>query len=232
MIKLRPADERGGGNHGWLNTSHTFSFSNYYDPEHMGFRDLRVINEDRVAAGRGFGEHGHRDMEILSYVVSGGLVHKDSMGNGEVIRPHEWQRMSAGTGVRHSEANASETEPVHFYQIWIMPEADSIEPGYEQKLFAPEDKTGKLKLVASPGGREGSLKIHQDVSVYNALLRDGDEVEHQLDAGRHAWLQVIKGTVSLKGNRLAAGDGAAISEESSLTIQADEDSEVILFDLA
>jgi redox-sensitive bicupin YhaK (pirin superfamily) len=232
MIKLRPADERGGGNHGWLNTSHTFSFSNYYDPRHMGFRDLRVINEDRVAAGRGFGEHGHSDMEILSYVVSGGLEHKDSMGNGEVIRPHEWQRMSAGTGVRHSEANASATEPVHFYQIWIMPEAEGIEPDYEQKLFAPEDKTGKLKLVASPGGREGSLKIQQNVSVYNAILKDGDAVEHQLDAGRHAWLQVIKGTVSLKGNKLAAGDGAAISEESSLSIQAGEDSEVILFDLA
>lgn len=232
MIKLRPANERGGGDHGWLNTSHTFSFSNYYDPRHMGFRDLRVINEDRVAAGRGFGEHGHRDMEILSYVVSGGLAHQDSMGNGEVIRPHEWQRMSAGTGVRHSEANASGTEPVHFYQIWIMPEADGIEPGYEQKLFAPEDKTGKLKLVASPGGREGSLQIHQNVSVYNAILKGGDEVEHRLDAGRHAWLQVIKGTVSLQGNKLAAGDGAAISEESALTIQAGEDSEVILFDLA
>jgi hypothetical protein len=232
MIKVRHANERGGGNHGWLNTRHTFSFSDYYDPGHMGFRDLRVINEDRVAAGQGFGAHGHRDMEILSYVVSGGLEHQDSMGNGEVIRPHEWQRMSAGTGVRHSEANASATEPVHFYQIWIMPEAEGIEPGYEQKLFAPEDKTGRLKLVASRDGREESLRIHQNVSVYNAILASGAAVEHQLGADRHAWLQVIKGTVELNGNKLDAGDGAAVSEESALTIQAGDDSEVILFDLA
>ena len=232
MITIRRADERGGGNHGWLNTRHTFSFSDYYDPRHMGFRDLRVINEDRVAPGRGFGTHGHRDMEILSYVISGGLEHRDSMGNGEVIHPHEWQRMSAGTGVRHSEANASPTDPVHFYQIWILPEAEGIRPDYEQKLFAPEAKTGKLKLVASREGQEGSLKIHQNVSVYNALLRSGDVVEHTLGGGRHAWLQVIKGTVGLNGNKMSAGDGAAISEESALTIQADDDSEVILFDLA
>ena len=232
MITLRPANERGGGDHGWLNTRHTFSFSDYYDPRHMGFRDLRVINEDRVAPGRGFGAHAHRDMEILSYVVSGGLEHKDSMGNGEVIRPHEWQRMSAGTGVRHSEANASPSEPVHFYQIWILPEAEGIPPGYEQRLFAPEDKTGRLRLVASRDGREGSLKIHQDVSVYNAILGSGDAVEYRLGAGRHAWLQVIKGAVGLNGNRLSAGDGAAISEESALTIQASDDSEVVLFDLA
>ncbi len=232
MIKIRPANERGGGNHGWLNTRHTFSFSDYYDPRHMGFRDLRVINEDRVAPGQGFGPHGHRDMEILSYVVSGGLKHQDSMGHGEVIRPHEWQRMSAGTGVHHSEANASRTEPVHFYQIWILPEVEGIAPGYEQKLFAPEEKTGKLKLIASRDGREGSLKIHQDVSVYNAVLRNGDEVEHQLGPGRHAWLQVIKGTVEMNGNKLGAGDGAAVSEESALAIRASADSELILFDLA
>jgi redox-sensitive bicupin YhaK (pirin superfamily) len=232
MITLRPAKERGGGDHGWLNTRHTFSFSDYYDPRHMGFRDLRVINEDRVAPGRGFGTHGHQDMEILSYVVSGGLEHQDSMGNGEVIRPHEWQRMSAGTGVRHSEANASPTEPVHFYQIWILPEAEGITPGYEQRLFAPEDKIGKLKLVASRDGREGSLKIHQDVSVYNAILKSGDEAEHQLGAGRHAWLQVIKGAVGLNGNRLSAGDGAAVSEETSLRVSASEDAEIMLFDLA
>lgn len=232
MIKLRPARERGGGNHGWLDTRHTFSFSNYYDPRYMGFRDLRVINEDRVAPGRGFGAHEHRDMEILSYVVSGGLEHQDSMGNGEVIRPHEWQRMSAGTGVRHSEVNASESEPVHFYQIWILPEAEGVKPGYEQRLFAPEDKTGRLKLVASPDGREGSLQIHQNVSVYNAILKSGDVVEHQLGAGRHAWLQVVEGAVGLNGHNLEAGDGAAISEESALTIQAGAGSEVILFDLA
>jgi quercetin 2,3-dioxygenase len=232
MITIRTANERGGANHGWLDTRHTFSFSDYYDPRHMGFRSLRVINEDRVAPGAGFGTHGHRDMEILSYVVSGGLGHRDSMGNGEVIRPHEWQRMSAGTGVRHSEMNASKTEPVHFLQIWLIPEAEGIRPGYEQKLFAPEEKSGRLRLVASRDGREGSLKIHQDVSVYNALLKGGEAVEHRLEAGRHAWLQVVKGTVELNGNKLGGGDGASVSEESKLTIRASDDSEVILFDLA
>jgi redox-sensitive bicupin YhaK (pirin superfamily) len=198
----------------------------------MGFRSLRVINEDRVTPGQGFGEHSHRDMEILSYVITGGLGHRDSMGNGEVIRPHEWQRMTAGTGVRHSEMNASQTEPVHFLQVWIIPEAEGIEPGYEQKLFAPEEKSGRLRLVASRDGREGSLKIHQDVSVYNALLKGGEAIEHRLEAGRHAWLQVVKGAVELNGQKLDAGDGAAVSEESKLTIQAGDDSEVILFDLA
>jgi hypothetical protein len=198
----------------------------------MGFRSLRVINEDRVAPGRGFGTHGHRDMEILSYVVSGGLGHSDSMGTAEVIRPNEWQRMTAGTGVRHSEMNASKTEPVHFFQIWIVPEAENIRPGYEQKLFAPEEKSGRLRLVASHDGREGSLKIHQDVSVYNSLLKAVEAVEHQLEAGRHAWLQVVKGAVELNGNKLGDGDGASVSEESMLTIRAGDDSEVILFDLA
>jgi redox-sensitive bicupin YhaK (pirin superfamily) len=232
MITVRLAKERGGGDHGWLNTRHTFSFSDYYDPRHMGFRSLRVINEDRVAPGRGFGTHGHRDMEILSYVVSGGLEHRDSMGNGEVIRPHEWQRMSAGTGVRHSEANASAEEPVHFYQIWILPESEGIRPGYEQRLFAPEEKAGRLRLVASGDGREGSLKIHQDVSVYNAVLKAGEEVEHRPESGRHAWLQVVRGSVELNGNGLGAGDGAAVSDEGALTIRAADDSEVILFDLS
>ena len=232
MITIRTANERGGADHGWLNTKHTFSFSDYYDPRHMGFRSLRVINEDRVEPGRGFGTHGHRDMEILSYVVSGGLGHRDSMGKSEVIRPHEWQRMTAGTGVRHSEMNASKTEPVHFLQIWIMPEAEGIRPGYEQKLFAPEEKSGRLRLVASRDGREGSLKIHQDVSVYNTLLKGGETVEHWLELGRHAWLQVVKGAVELNGNKLNAGDGASVSEESALTISAVDDSEVILFDLA
>jgi redox-sensitive bicupin YhaK (pirin superfamily) len=198
----------------------------------MGFRSLRVINEDRVEPGCGFGTHGHRDMEILSYVISGGLGHRDSMGKSEVIRPHEWQRMTAGTGVRHSEMNASKTEPVHFFQIWIVPEAENIRPGYEQKLFAPEEKSGRLRLVASHDGREGSLKIHQDVSVYNALLKGGEAVEHRLEPGRHAWLQVVKGSVELNGNKLGAGDGAAVSEESTLTIRAGDDSEVILFNLA
>jgi len=232
MITLRPARERGHADHGWLDTRHTFSFSSYYDPRHMGFRALRVINEDRVAPGQGFGTHGHRDMEILSYVVSGGLEHRDSMGNGAVIRRHEWQRMSAGTGVRHGEANASATEPVHFLQIWVEPEAEGIEPGYEQKLFAPEEKIGRLKLVASRDGREGSLTIHQDVSLYNAILKGGETVEHRLAPGRHAWLQVVKGAFEFNGNRVDAGDGAAVSSESALTIRALEDGEVILFDLA
>ena len=235
MITIRPAHERGGGNHGWLDTRHTFSFSNYYDPRHMGFRSLRVINEDRVAPGQGVGAHSHSDMEILSYVVSGGLGHRDSMGNGEVVRPHEWQRMTAGTGVRHSEMNASDAEPVHFFQVWIMPEAEGIEPGYEQRLFAPEEKAGRLRLVASRDGREGSLKIHQDVSVYNALLKGGEAVEHQLAAGRHAWLQVVRGAVELNGTGLGAGDGAAVSEETALAVRAGADAadaEVILFDLA
>jgi quercetin 2,3-dioxygenase len=232
MITVRRAGERGGGNHGWLNTRHTFSFSDYYDPRHMGFRDLRVINEDRVAPGQGFGAHGHRDMEILSYVVSGGLEHRDSMGNGAVIRPHEWQRMSAGTGVRHSEANASESEPVHFYQIWILPETDGIRPSYEQKLFSPEEKTGKLKLVASRDGREGSLKIHQDVKVYNSMLASGDEVFYQPGADRHAWVQVIKGEVNVNDTTLLAGDGVAISAETAINIKAGEEAEIILFDLA
>jgi redox-sensitive bicupin YhaK (pirin superfamily) len=232
MITVRRAGERGGGNHGWLNTRHTFSFSDYYDPRHMGFRNLRVINEDRVAPGQGFGTHGHSDMEILSYVVSGGLEHRDSIGNGEVIHPHEWQRMSAGTGVRHSEANASKTEPVHFYQIWIMPEAEGIKPGYEQKIFAPAEKTGKLTLVASREGNDGSLTIHQDVKVYNSLLNAGDEVSHQLGGDRHAWVQVVRGEVAVNGTPLQAGDGAAISDELSLNLKASEEAEIILFDLA
>jgi hypothetical protein len=232
MITIRPANERGGGNHGWLDTRHTFSFSDYYDPRHMGFRALRVINEDRVAPGTGFGTHGHRDMEILSYVVSGGLAHRDSTGNAEVLRPHEWQRMTAGRGVRHSEMNASKTEPVHFYQIWILPESEGLRPGYEQKSFAPEEKTGKLKLVAARDAREGSLKIHQDVSVYNAILKADEQVEHRLAGGRHAWLQVVRGAVELNGNRLGAGDGAAVSEEEALAIRAVEEAEITLFDLA
>lgn len=232
MITVRPANRRGGADHGWLKTRHTFSFSSYFDPQHMGFRALRVINEDEVAAGEGFGTHGHSDMEILSYVVEGGLEHRDSMGNGEVIRPHEWQRMSAGTGVRHSEFNASEAEPVHFYQIWILPEARGIEPGYEQRLFAPEEKTNRLRLVASRGGDEGSLTINQDVRVYDSLLAAGESLSHQLEAGRHAWVQVVSGAVTVNGTPLSAGDGAALSDETALDIKADRDAEFILFDLA
>lgn len=232
MITVRRSNERGGGNHGWLKTRHTFSFSDYYDPRHMGFRDLRVINEDWVAPDNGFGTHGHRDMEILTYVISGGLRHRDSMGNGEVIRPNEWQRMTAGTGVRHSEINASVTEPVHLYQIWILPEAEGIRPGYEQKMFPPEEKTGKLRLIASREASDGSLKIHQDVKVYNSLLKGGDEVVHQLGSHRHAWVQVVRGAVTVNDTPLSVSDGAAISSEETLTIRAGEEAEIILFDLA
>ncbi|HEY0077331.1 MAG TPA: pirin family protein [Pyrinomonadaceae bacterium] len=232
MITLRPADERGHANYGWLDTSYTFSFSDYFDPRHMGFRHLRVINEDHIAPGQGFGAHGHRDMEILTYVVSGGLQHRDSMGNGAVIHPHEWQRMSAGTGVRHSEFNASESEPVHLLQIWILPETEGIKPSYDQKIFAPEEKTGKLRLVASKSGSDGSLKIHQNVSLYNAILRSGETVRHQLEAGRHAWVQVVKGAIELNGKMMKAGDGAAASDEPSLDLAATEDAEILLFDLA
>jgi quercetin 2,3-dioxygenase len=232
MIKVRPAAERGHANHGWLDSRHTFSFANYYDPRFMGFSDLRVINEDRVAPGQGFGTHGHRDMEILSYVIEGGLEHRDSMGNGEVIRPHEWQRMTAGTGVRHSEFNASETDKVHFLQIWILPEKENLTPGYEQKMFAPEEKTGKLKLVASRGGDDGSLNINQDVRLYNGILPAGTELKQELAAERNAWVQIIKGEIELNGVKLTAGDGAAVSEETLLTFKANQDSEVLLFDLA
>jgi redox-sensitive bicupin YhaK (pirin superfamily) len=232
MIALRKSNERGQANHGWLDTRHTFSFANYYDPRFMGFRTLRVINEDKVAPAQGFGTHAHSDMEILSYVISGGLAHRDSMGNGETIHPGEWQRMSAGSGVRHSEFNASETEPVHFLQIWILPESEGIEPSYEQKLFLSDDKIGKLKLVASHDARDGSLKIHQDVSLYNGILRAGDKLEQKLEAGRSAWVQVIKGEIELDNVKLQAGDGAAITDEESLKFEANEESEILLFDLA
>jgi redox-sensitive bicupin YhaK (pirin superfamily) len=232
MIALRKSNARGHANHGWLDTHYSFSFSNYYDPRFMGFRSLRVINEDRVAPAQGFGTHGHNDMEILTYVVSGSLEHRDSMGNGEVIHPNEWQRMSAGTGVRHSEFNASESEPVHLLQIWLLPERENITPSYEQKLFAPEDKTGKLKLVASSDARENSLKIHQDVSLYNGILQAGDKIEQKLAAGRGAWIQVIKGEITVNNSKMQAGDGAAITDEEVLIIESDQESEILLFDLA
>lgn len=232
MIALRKSNDRGHADHGWLDTHHTFSFANYYDPQFMGFRDLRVINEDRVAPGKGFGTHSHRDMEILSYVISGGLAHRDSMGNGETIKPNEWQHMSAGTGVRHSEFNASETDPVHFLQIWLLPQRENITPNYEQKMFAPKEKTGRLKLVASPDARDGSLKIYQNVSLYNSVLPAGERLEHKLESGRHAWIQVIKGELDLNNVKMEAGDGAAVSNEESLTLKANQESEFLLFDLA
>jgi len=233
MIKIRWANERGGGNYGWLTTSYTFSFNDYYDERFMGFRDLRVINEDFVDAGRGFPTHGHADMEILTYVIEGALAHKDSSGGDGVIRPHEIQRMSAGTGIRHSEANASDTEKVHLLQIWILPEAKGIAPGYEQKYFAPEEKQGKLKLIASRGGDDNSVKINQDVAVHSSILSDNEKVSHGLPENRHAWIQVVKGSLELNGETLNSSDGAAVSEATSLEIKAlENETEFLLFDLA
>lgn len=233
MLQVIKSNERGHANHGWLNTYHTFSFANYYNPEMMGFRSLRVINEDRVTAGQGFGTHGHEDMEILSYVVEGAIAHKDSTGGEEILRPHEWQRMTAGSGIRHSEYNPSKTENLHFYQIWILPEKDDLEAGYEQKMFAPEEKSGKLKLVASNDSRSGSLKINQDVSVFDSILNEGEEVAYDLTENRYGFLQVVKGSLEVNGEKLSASDGAAISAESALTIKATEnETEFILFDLA
>jgi quercetin 2,3-dioxygenase len=230
-ITMRRAAERGHADHGWLDTWHTFSFSDYYDPRFMGFRALRVINEDFVAPGRGFPTHAHRDMEIITYVLEGALQHKDSLGTGSTIRPGEVQRMSAGTGVRHSEANPSADEPVHLLQIWIEPAKEGIEPGYEQKVFADADKRGRLRLVASPDGREGSMTIHQDARVYVTVLAPGEKVVHQLATGRHAWVQVARGALTLDGRRLAHGDGAGVSGEPSLTLVGDTEAEALLFDL-
>ena len=231
MIKIRRANERGHANHGWLDTYHTFSFADYYDPAQMGFRDLRVINEDFIKADQGFGTHGHRDMEIITYVIEGAISHRDSMGNGETVRPHEVQRMTAGTGVRHSEFS-SPTEPTHMLQIWILPEQQNLEPSYEQRVFSPDDKRGKLRLVASRGGTDGSVHINQDVRLYASILNDGESVSHELADGRHAWLQVISGEIELGGERLLTGDGAAISSETLIEIKGRADnSEFLLFDL-
>ena len=232
MITVRKSNDRGVGRHGWLTSHHTFSFANYYDPQHMGFRDLRVINEDTVAPGRGFGAHQHDNMEIISIVLEGALAHRDSTGGEGVLRRGEVQRMSAGTGVVHSEFNGSEREPVHFFQIWIIPERDGIEPGYEQKLFPEEERRGKLRLLVAPGGVDGALNIHQDARLYSAILDDGQRVEHQLASGRGAWLQVARGSVELNGTTLEQGDGAAIEEETALAITSKGASEVLLFDLA
>jgi len=230
MITIRKASERGHFNHGWLDTYHTFSFADYYDPEHMGFRSLRVINDDRVAAGNGFGSHPHRDMEIITYVLSGALAHKDSMGTGSIIKPGEVQRMSAGTGVVHSEKNPSATDEVHLLQIWILPERRGIKPEYEQKAFSVDERTGNLRVVASPDGREGSVTIHQDVSLYATILKEGQSVTHTFSPQRAGWIQVAKGSVEVNGQKLEAGDGAAIEDEKSVTI-AGRDGEVLLFDL-
>jgi len=231
MITRRLAQDRGHAQHGWLDSYHTFSFADYYDPRHMGFRTLRVINEDRVQPGKGFGTHPHRDMEIISYVLEGALAHKDSLGTGSVIRPGEVQRMTAGTGVTHSEFNPSRTEPVHFLQIWLLPERAGLPPSYEQRAFPTEEKQGRLRLVASPDGREGSVTIHQAVDLYASLLAPGQAVTHRLTPGRHAWVQVLRGTIRLNDTALSAGDGAAASEEALLTMTATDPAEVLLFDL-
>lgn len=231
MITLRPAADRGNFDHGWLKTHHTFSFSDYYDPRHMGFRSLRVMNEDWVAPGQGFGMHPHRDMEIITYVLSGALEHRDSLGNGEVLRPGEFQRMSAGTGIRHSEFNPSADEPVHLYQIWLLPRTAGLTPSYEQKAFPAQEQPNRLRIVASPDARDGSLTINQDASVYLAQLESGKSVDHALAEGRHAWLQVLRGSVRLNDQLLATSDGAAVSDERSLRIEAIEPAEIMLFDL-
>ena len=230
MIDLRPAHERGHANHGWLDTWHTFSFASYYDPRHMGVSVLRVINDDTVAPGAGFGTHGHENMEIISYVLSGGLAHQDSMGFGTVIRPGEVQRMSAGTGVTHSEYNASQTEPVKFLQIWILPDRQGIEPGYEQKAYHDE-LNGRLRLVASPDGRDNSLTLHQDAELYASRLKAGEEVEYVPAKGRTTYLHVARGEVSLNGNDLSGGDGATVREEKTLHLLARGEAEVLLFNL-
>ena len=233
MITIRPAQDRGTANFGWLDSRHTFSFGSYYDSNHVGFADLRVINEDKVTPGQGFGTHAHRDMEIISYVLEGALEHKDSIGTGSVIRPGDVQRMSAGTGIQHSEFNASSTEPVHFLQIWILPEQQGIEPGYEQKTFAEAEKRGILRLVGSRDGRDGSITIHQDVNLYATVLQEGETVSHSLAEGRVAWLQVARGAVQVNDQMLTAGDGAAIAQEEQITLQgASNDAEVLLFDMA
>jgi redox-sensitive bicupin YhaK (pirin superfamily) len=231
MITIRRSNERGHANHGWLDTNFTFSFADYYDPRFMGFRDLRVINEDRIEPAQGFPTHGHRDMEIITYVIDGELSHRDSMGNGETIRPHEVQRMTAGTGVLHSEYS-SPTEKTHLLQIWILPEKQNLQPSYEQTYFAPEEKTGKLRLVASRGGDDGSVRINQDVRLYASILAVGGVVTHDLEPGRHAWIQLISGSLDVNGEKLEPGDGAAISDESALTLRSlAGNTEFLLFDL-
>ena len=232
MITIRHAKERGVANFGWLDSRHTFSFGEYYDPAKMGFGPLRVINEDRVSPGQGFGTHGHKDMEIISYVLEGALEHKDSIGTGSVIRPGDVQVMSAGTGIRHSEFNHSKTEPVHFLQIWVMPDRQGIAPRYEQKTFPDAEKRGRLRLVGSSDGRDGSVVIYQDVELLASLLTAGEKVTHALASGRKSWIQVVRGAVALNGRDLAAGDGAAVANEPDLSITAKVDNtELLVFDL-
>src|SRR5438477_5449839 len=232
MINIRKSNDRGHADHGWLNTRFTFSFADYYDPKHVQFRTLRVMNDDRIAGGGGFPMHPHRDMEIVTYVLEGALEHRDSMGNGSVIKPGDIQYMSAGTGVTHSEFNASETKPVHLYQIWMFPEKQALKPAYGQKKFGEAEKRGKLRLVVSPDGRDGSVKIRQDNDLYAAVLAKGETVKHELKPERHAYVQVARGSVTLNGAKLDEGDGAAISDEKAVELTGEKDAEVLLFDLA
>ena len=232
MIQIRKAADRGHANHGWLDTYHTFSFADYQDPKHMSFRSLRVINEDRVEPGQGFGTHEHRDMEIITCILEGELEHKDSMGNGAVIRPGEVQRMSAGTGVTHSEFNPSKTQPVHLLQIWILPEKKDLTPSYEQREFKAQNRKNRLCLVASGKPREDAVKIHQDADLYSSLLDGGKKLEYGLDKNRHAWIQVARGSLRANDALLQAGDGAAVSQEEKLKISGENDSEFLLFDMA
>ena len=231
MINLRPAAERGRGQFGWLEARYTFSFGDFHDPHQMGFRALRVMNEDRIAPGRGFGEHGHRDMEILTYVLEGSLAHRDSLGNGAALRPGELQSMTAGSGIRHSEFNASTDEPVHLYQVWLLPDRPGLPPRYDQRTFAEAERRGRFRVVASPDGRDGSLLIHQDAEVFLATLEPGESANHAFAPGRHGWLQVLRGSAQLNGKPLSAGDGAALSDEPALTVNGDGPCEVMLFDL-
>jgi hypothetical protein len=232
MLSVRRSEERGRANFGWLDSRHSFSFGHYFDEKHMGFGPLRVINDDRVAGGGGFPTHPHADMEIVSYVLEGGLEHKDSLGTGSVVRPGDVQRMTAGSGVRHSEFNASQTDPVHFLQIWIVPEKRGLAPSYEQKTFSDADKRGKLRLVGSRDGRDGSVTIHRDVDFYAAVLGDGDKVAHDVKAGRVAWVQVARGTATLNGEQLYPGDGVGTNEAEKLEIVGTSDAEILLFDMA
>ena len=232
MIQIRKSDTRGHANHGWLDSRFTFSFADYYDPEHTEFRTLRVMNDDHIAGGGGFSTHPHRDMEIVTYVLDGALAHKDSMGKGSTIRPGDVQYMSAGTGVAHSEFNASDKETVHMYQIWMFPDKRGYKPTYDQKHFAAAEKQGKLRVVVSPDGRDGSVQIRQDNELYATILAPGETVKHELKPDRHAYVQVARGSVTLNGSKLATGDGAAISQEKSVELTGVDNAEVLLFDLA
>jgi hypothetical protein len=232
MIVVRKRAERGHTHVGWLDSWHTFSFGEYQDPRYMGFRALRVINDDQVAPGAGFPTHGHRDMEIISYVLEGALEHKDSLGTGSVIRPGDVQRMTAGTGIRHSEFNASRTEPVHFLQIWILPEAPNLRPSYEQRAFPAADRTNRLRLVADRAGTQGALTVHQDVRLYAGALTPGNAMDLPLPAGRYGWLQIAQGALTVEGTPLAAGDGVLVAEQERVRIGTDAGAEVLWFDLA